>query len=134
MRPLNADAELKNYKPVIRVLNSFLSLNDEALALVDFLKERTFCSTGEALRAITPAAAFSKLEECIACATPLPEFYAQGTREQELYCFIAQNTPISKQSIIEKFGKSITNVLNSLLSQGVLAFDIAVKDATVKMS
>ena len=53
------------YKPVSRVLNRAFSLSDEAVALVELLKERTFCTTGEAVRCITPSAAFSKLEEYV---------------------------------------------------------------------
>jgi primosomal protein N' len=59
--PLENYDELQKYKPVSHVLSSALSLSGEALSLVAFLKERTFCSTGEAVKTITPTSAFSSL-------------------------------------------------------------------------
>ncbi len=130
VHPLDADAELKNYKPIGEVLSPTLALNSEALAMVDFLKERTFCTTGEALRAITPSAAFSRLRESVSCALPLPEYYADGTREQLIYAYIYENISCTKQDVLQKFGQRALKSLNALISCGALACDITAQDAT----
>ena len=88
---LDTNAELKQYKPISHVLSRSLSLNKDAISLVDFLRERTFCTTGEAIRAITPSAAFSKLEEMLTCSSALPEYYSVGTKEHQIYTFISDN-------------------------------------------
>ncbi len=130
LRPLNKDSELQKYKPISRVLSSSLSLSDEAISLVEFLKERTFCTTGEAIRSITPSAAFSKLEEYLTCTAPLPEYYAENTKEHDIYTYISENSPCTKQDVIKRFGQSATKAVNTLLTCKALDCDISVKDAT----
>ena len=51
------------HKSLIGVCDKTLSLSDEALKLCFFLKEQTLCTVGEAVRAVVPASALSRLEE-----------------------------------------------------------------------
>ena len=69
--PLEDIGNEHKYKPISKVLNKAFSLTDEAVALVELLKERTFCTTGEAVRCITPSSAFSMLEEYVRAVAPL---------------------------------------------------------------
>ncbi len=48
-------AETKGLKPVLSVLDEQPLLNDEMLALAEWLKERTFCTLFEAVRCMLPA-------------------------------------------------------------------------------
>ncbi len=48
-----------NTKPVLSVLDDRFSLSEEMLGLCLFLKERTLCTVGEAVRAAVPAPVFS---------------------------------------------------------------------------
>lgn len=127
---LDTDTELQRYKPISHILNRSLSLDGEALALVDFLRERTFCTVGEAVKAIMPSSAFSKLNEHIVCTSALPEYYSQGTKEYELYKFVESNSPCEKQAILTKFGQTVIKALNSLISDGILSSNISVQEAT----
>ncbi len=55
--------EYKNLKPVMGVSGDEPLLSDEQKKMAEFLKEYTLCTVGEAVRAIVPAAAFSKITE-----------------------------------------------------------------------
>ena len=50
-------------KPVQAVLPERFSLTEEMLGLCFFLRERTLCTLGEAVRCVLPGAAFSEIEE-----------------------------------------------------------------------
>ena len=54
---LREQCDFENVKPVISLLSSGAALNEEMLALCDFLKEHTLCTIGDAVRAAVPAAA-----------------------------------------------------------------------------
>ncbi len=130
IRPLKDSEDFSSFKPVSKVLNSSLSLSKEALSLVDFLKERTFCTTGEAVKTITPSSAFSKLTEQLVCERELPEFYADGTKEHTLYSFIKNNPDCTKNDVISSLGNSYSKALSALISEKIIKSEIAVKEAT----
>ena len=48
-------AEKKGLKPILSILDERPLLNDEMLALAEWLKERTFCTLFEAVRCMLPA-------------------------------------------------------------------------------
>ena len=124
------DGEMK-YKPISKVLNPSLSLNDEALALVNFLKERTFCTTGEAVRSITPAAAFSKLEEYVVCIASLPEYYPECSEEYRVYDYIQSTANCTKSKLISTFGqKNTIKTLEKLLEIKAVALEIGAKEVS----
>ena len=126
----NTDEEIK-FKPISQVLTSMISLNNEALALVEFLKERTFCTTGEAVRTITPSSAFSKLEEYIRCVQPLPEYYTEDTLEYKLYNYISENDGIAKSKLNGCFSaKQLNKILNRLEAEKLIEIEIGAKDLT----
>ena len=127
---LDADAELSKFKPISRVLNPALSLNKEGLALIEFLRDRTFCTTGEAIRSITPSAAFSRLEEYLICEKELPEYYADGTKEFEAYTFIAQTDKCTKAKLTSKLGQGALKTLSALISAGIVSCEIGAKEVS----
>ena len=58
---LRTDSEYDNLKPVLSVADDRFSLSGELLGLCAFLRERTFCSTGEAVQTILPGGAMGTL-------------------------------------------------------------------------
>ncbi len=58
---LRNDSEYKKLKPVLAVADDRFSLSEELLGLSAFLRERTFCSTGEAVQTILPGGALGGL-------------------------------------------------------------------------
>ncbi len=125
----NADPSL--YKPVSSVLNRELSLSEEGLSLVEFLKDRTFCTAGDAVRAMTPSAAFSKLKNILTCKAPLPQFYPECCTEYKIYEYISSKGECEKSALFSAFGAKKTSLaLNTLISEGIIESEISVRDAS----
>ncbi|MBR6514794.1 MAG: primosomal protein N' [Clostridia bacterium] len=58
----DTDDYARDLKPLRSLMTDSPVLCDEQLKLVEFLKDRTFCTTGDAVRAILPSAAFAGIE------------------------------------------------------------------------
>ena len=63
MRETERDPSLKTTKPIRSVSQPRISLSEEMLGLVCFLREQTLCSTGDAVHAMIPAGALAGLTE-----------------------------------------------------------------------
>ncbi|MBQ8850757.1 MAG: primosomal protein N', partial [Clostridia bacterium] len=50
-----------SYKPIASVCDRSMSLDGEMLGLCFFIKEQTLCTVGDAVRAMIPASALSRL-------------------------------------------------------------------------
>ncbi len=125
------EADISRYKPVSSVLPDILSLSDEALRTVEFLKEHTFCTTGDAVRTITPASAFSKLDEFLSCLTPLPEYYPEVSAEYQVYNIISKTASCTKAGLYSSLGaKKAGKALSTLINAGIVASTISVRDIT----
>ncbi len=119
------------YKPISSVLSRELSLSKENLDMVDFLRDRTFCTAGEAVRAMTPSAAFSKLRDVLKCVKPLPEFYPDFCAEYEVYKYIASKDGCDKAALFSALGaRKASKALSTLINEGIISSDIEVRDAS----
>lgn len=119
------------YKPLSSVLNKGFSLSDEGIALVEFLKERTFCTTGDAVRTIAPVASFSKLEQCIEILKPLSDFYPDCCAEYKVYEFIKATKNCTKAKLYAALGaKFASSPLSVLEEQGFISIDICARDVS----
>ncbi len=126
------NADPSEYKPVSSVLNRELSLSDEGLALVEFLQDRTFCTAGDTVRAMTPSAAFSKLKNILTCVKELPDFYPDCCGEYEVYDFImSKGGECEKSALYAELGaKKSAPYLTTLINEGIVTSEITVRDAS----
>lgn len=60
---LAEQSDVTNVKPILSVCEEPLSLSDEMLALCLYMKEQLLCTFGDAVRAMIPAAAMSRLRD-----------------------------------------------------------------------
>jgi primosomal protein N' len=60
---LKESSEYGEVKCIASVCPDHLSLDEEMLGLCAFMRQRTLCTTGDAVRAMVPASAISKLCE-----------------------------------------------------------------------
>ena len=119
----------KFFKPVSHILDSTLSLSKDEMEIVKFLKNRTFCTTGEAVRTVVPAVAFSKLEQQIKICAPLPDYYPDCSVQYRIYNYIRKKDVCFKSTVAAKFGTTLTQKVISLLSEhGILSTEICVKE------
>ena len=63
---LAEDSSYEGVKPILSVTTPRISLSEEMLGLVCFLREMTLCTTGDAVHAMIPAGALASLTECYA--------------------------------------------------------------------
>ena len=62
-KDLPADFPVDRCKPVSRVVSAEFVLNEELLGLCRYMKEMTFCSLGDAARAVIPTGALRRIHE-----------------------------------------------------------------------
>ncbi len=111
-------------KPIKSVLSSYLKLNGEMLELCHFMKKRTLCTIGEAVKCIIPSAIMAKTEE---------RFYpGDGDKKIEpylkgLYDFIVDKKCVSYKKISESFGDSHQH-LSRLLRIGAIRKETFVEE------
>ena len=65
--------DFSRLKPVLSPINEQLALNEEMMALVRFLCDRTLCTVGDAVRRLIPAGAFERADEYYFAASKAEE-------------------------------------------------------------
>ncbi len=122
---------LAELKPIKNVMNRELSLSAEAFAIVNFLKERTFCTVGDAVRTVTPAAAFARINEYVTLLRELPELYAPETNEYKLYELVSSNKCCTKKRLYDVLGAKVASkALSTLVNEGIASVEISTDEVT----
>ncbi len=103
----------QSLKAVLSVLDEKPVLNDEFMALVRWMKERTFCTVFDAVRAVLPTGLYWNVKPIYRPVEPLPEeeIAKMSSAESHLYtlaCSLVKRSPdgISDQKLIECAGLS----------------------------
>ncbi|MBE6663404.1 MAG: primosomal protein N' [Ruminococcaceae bacterium] len=111
-------------KPIKSVLSSYLKLDSEMLELCHFMKKRTLCTVGEAVKCIVPSAIMAKTEE---------RFYLGDCDKKiepylkDLYDFIAEKECVNYKKISERFGEA-HQLLSRLLRMGAIRKETFVEE------
>lgn len=108
------------YKP-ISVSGMEPLLSAEMLALCHFMKEYTLCSFGEAVHAVVPGAALTKITEYY-CALPCTEDQLMDLPERfmALYTFLSGKKRVTRQQLQNEFPFDCTSALASMRRQGLI--------------
>ena len=117
----------KRVKPVTAVSDKRFSLSEHMIKLCFFMKERTLCTVGEAVRCMLPSAFFSKTET-ILC--PSADTEASGLSETEcsVYDFICEHAPVSQKKVITAFGDAAESIISKLIKNKILTREYSVKE------
>ena len=110
----------KELKSVYEVYPPFLALNEEMQGLCAFMKERMLCSMGDAVRAMMPATAFSRLAT-VYCATDLiPPTSSDGPRASDLlvYEHLKKSGEMTYPMLRRRFGGMLASSLERLCACG----------------
>ena len=117
-------------KPVLAQINASLSLNEEMMALVRFLCDRTLCTMGDAVRRLIPADAFAKSDEYFSvnreALTPERKLNAKGSMVLD---FIAAHEPVREERLAKEFGEEVRPTLRRLLADDFLIADTVIKES-----
>lgn len=117
-------------KPVLSAMNRQLSLNDEMMALVRFLCDRTLCTTGEAVRRLIPAGAFERADEYYLVMPREGDTPALNVKTSAVLAFITEHSPVTRRRLEKEFGTEIRPALKTLLSEGYIQADTRMKEAS----
>ena len=120
------------HKSVLSTCNRTVSLDDEALKLCTFLKEQTLCTYGDAVRAMVPASALSKLEEIYKSCNNIP--FPANTDAATVFIgeYIQKKGCVSLELLKGKFGPAAEPAIKKLLASGVIEKDFRVRSSTEK--
>ena len=115
-------------KPVLSVCDTYMSLSEETFGLCFFLKERTLCTLGDAVRAAIPASALSRL-----VAVYRPSIHADDEEldglSQVVLDHIKKKGEITEEALKIKFGPALPIALKSLSDASAI-----IKEFTVRSS
>ena len=125
-------SEYRDLKSILAVCPENLSLNEEMMGLCDFMKLRTLCATGDAVRAMIPASALSRLVTIFAADTQHKPNDSDELSSSDLfvYEFISGRGEVSASALRERFGAGIESVLRRLTARGFLTREVILKDAS----
>ena len=103
-------------KPIKSVLSSYLKLSSEMLSLCEFMKNRTLCTIGEAVKCIIPSAIMTKTcERYFSCESGKRiEPYLEN-----IYNYIVENSGVTAKKLNEKF-ENAGALLSRLVKMGAI--------------
>ncbi len=130
-------AELRNHSPykdlklLYGVCPESVSLGEEMLGLTSFLRSRTLCATGDAVRAMVPAAALTKLSELYS-VNPSISINSDEIRSSDLfvYRYLQEHGETSLRWLREKLGIRAVSGVRRLTQSGALNRRVAFEEAT----
>jgi len=132
--------DVSKLKPVFSILDRQPLLSDEMLELALWLKDRTFCSVFDAVKAMLPTGLYLKIKPIYKAVEIPKDVLEQLTREERavFYCVREYPEGIERDKLLSKFGFTEENGLpDRLVRMGVLertddAFQ-KIGDATIRM-
>ncbi len=127
---LSDSSEYTNLKPITALADDRFSLDGELIGVCNFLCERTFCSTGEAVQTIIPCGVMASLYH--AKRDPVERFYSLikspgelsgfrlGTSEKKAVAAFDGSDEITAARFRDEIGVSPATLKN-LVSKGILS-------------
>ena len=119
---LHGASPLQEVKPIVSVVDPEPLLTEEMLGICRFLVGYTLCTYGEAVRAVVPGAALSKMQEYyrIADAAPTANPEEFSAIAENICTYIQGRKEVSAQLLNTKFGAEGAAVAAALCRSGVL--------------
>lgn len=117
-------------KPIICVTTPRISLSEEMLGLVSFLRETTLCATGDAVHAMIPAGAFSGLVEYYRpTGAAVRDVTRLTTEETFLFSHLSRIGGAGLDTLRSRFGAATEQMLARLVRLGLVTRELAQKNA-----
>ncbi len=120
-------SDYEGVKSIIDVVPDIV-LNDEMLKLSAFLKDRTFCSIGDAIRSAVPVSAFGKINSIYTLSDNVDT--SNFNENSKILCDYLRENPNSKHSTLkQKFGDRVEKALRDLVLRGIVIRGTEVKES-----
>ena len=125
-------SEYQEHKSLISVCPDQISLDEEMLGLCTFMKMRTLCSTGDAVRAMVPASALSRLSVLFSLH---PEHILTDSDELSssdlfVYEYLREHGETESSVLRERLGAGVESRLKRLCARGYLQKKVLLKGAS----
>ena len=129
---LRETSEYKELKSVISVCPDQISLDAEMLGLCSFMKLRTLCSTGDAVRAMVPASALSGLRAVFSLSPDHIPTHSDELSSSDLfvYEYLKSHGETDAVTLRERFGAGVELRLKRMLARGYLQKRVLLKGAS----
>lgn len=122
-------------KPITAVCSPDLFMEEKLLGLALFLKEQTLCTLGDAVHAMIPSAAFSRLVEYYrACGDGTGTPPIKDKTVLEILDYIRSRKGVSEFNLKSVFGAASKKAAAKLSSEGYITREIVLKDATNRVT
>ncbi|MDY5859437.1 MAG: hypothetical protein SPJ77_00490, partial [Eubacteriales bacterium] len=120
----SSDTDPARIKPLFAVCSRELSLDGEMLGLMRFMKEQTLCTTGDAIHAMLPPAALSKLTEFFTLSPAFGSMPAASLGDADceklgasalmVLDFIREHGRVSLSALTSRFGAAASDAVAAL--------------------
>lgn len=119
---LSSASDFTKLKPIISPICGSVVLSDEMLGLCLYMKEHFLSTVGDAVKAIVPSAALTKLREIYSFSEGFD--ISSLTPKQETVCrYIKAKGKVDEQTAVKDFGLSVISTLSKLVALGALERD-----------
>ena len=122
--------EFSGVKSVIDVIPD-IYLNDEMRKICLFLKDRTFCSIGDAVKSAVPVAAFGKMYNLYSLSDNI-DIESFGTNARDICSYLKDNPKSKYTTLKQKFGENIDKALRDLTIRGIIVRETEIKEGSKK--
>ena len=127
---LSDTADFDAVKPVLSIVTPRISLSEEMLGLVSFLRESTLCATGDAVHTMIPAGAFSGLVERFVPTGKAPADVTKLTPEETFFLsYLLRVGSAGLSALQSRFGENTEAMLRRLMRMELVAREFEQKSA-----
>ena len=125
-------SKYQELKAVLSVCPDQISLDGEMLGLCSFMKLRTLCSTGDAVRAMIPASALSRLRSVFSLSPHhiLNDSDELSSSDLFVYEYLKAHGEAEMQTLRERFGAGVELRLKRMCARGYLQKRVILKGAS----
>ena len=129
------ESDPKGLKSIYSLIDSNPILSEKMLEVCEFLKERTFCTYYDAVRALVPAGLTHKLNNYYSSNKEFADVSLLSKDEKDIYLYLSNNLEKAQGDIIKIFGVT-PEFLKKMAEKGALLLSLEtkqkIKDATQK--
>ena len=122
--------EFSGVKSVIDIIDD-IYLNDEMRKICLFLKDRTFCSIGDAVKSAVPVAAFGKMYNLYSLSDNV-DIEPFGNNAKDICVYLKDNPKTKYSTLKQKFGEQIDRALRDLTIRGIIVRETEIKEGSKK--
>ncbi len=110
-------------KPILAPACGSLVLSEEMIGLCLYMKEHFLCTVGDAVKAILPSAALTKVKDIYAVKDGFTDFSSLTPKQEALCRYLLSKGKVREETAVKDHGPSVTAALAKLTAMGVLERD-----------